>query len=128
MADLANKTLIRLSKSCLSDAEKQAVMGVLDREYLGMGAEVQQFEEELLDFFGKIVLIPQADPGYDWLFGHKIAGLITKYGAAEYAKRKAWELSRVALEEFNVIFGKLPDCNEKSWLRDLTEYMVTRDW
>jgi len=25
-----------LSKSCLSDAEKQAVMGVLDREYLGI--------------------------------------------------------------------------------------------
>ena len=58
----------------------------------------------------------------------EVLSLITKYGAAEYAKRKAWELSRVALEEFNVIFGKLPDCNEKSWLRDLTEYMVTRDW
>ena len=36
--------LIRLSKSCLSDAEKRAVMGVLDREFLGMGAEVQLFE------------------------------------------------------------------------------------
>lgn len=31
---------------------------------------------------GKIVLIPQADPGYDWLFGHGIAGLITQYGGA----------------------------------------------
>lgn len=31
---------------------------------------------------GKIVLIPQADPGYDWLFGHDIAGLITQYGGA----------------------------------------------
>ncbi len=31
---------------------------------------------------GKIVLIPQADPGYDWLFGQKIAGLITMYGGA----------------------------------------------
>jgi phosphoenolpyruvate-protein kinase (PTS system EI component) len=31
---------------------------------------------------GKIVLIPQADPGYDWLFGHGIAGLITMYGGA----------------------------------------------
>lgn len=45
--------LIRLSKSCLSAAEKQAVMGVLDREFLGMGAEVQQFEEALTDFFGR---------------------------------------------------------------------------
>jgi phosphohistidine swiveling domain-containing protein len=31
---------------------------------------------------GKIVLIPQADPGYDWLFNHNIIGLITKYGGA----------------------------------------------
>lgn len=29
-----------------------------------------------------IVIIPQADPGYDWLFGQEIAGLITKYGGA----------------------------------------------
>ena len=31
---------------------------------------------------GMIVLIPQADPGYDWLFGQEIAGLITQYGGA----------------------------------------------
>lgn len=31
---------------------------------------------------GKIVLIPQADPGFDWLFGHDIGGLITLYGGA----------------------------------------------
>lgn len=31
---------------------------------------------------GKIALIPQADPGYDWLFGQDIKGLITKYGGA----------------------------------------------
>lgn len=31
---------------------------------------------------GRIVLIPQADPGYDWLFGQGIAGLVTLYGGA----------------------------------------------
>ena len=31
---------------------------------------------------GLIVLIPQADPGFDWLFGHSIAGLVTMYGGA----------------------------------------------
>jgi choline kinase/phosphohistidine swiveling domain-containing protein len=31
---------------------------------------------------GKVVMIPQADPGYDWLFEHKIVGLITMYGGA----------------------------------------------
>ncbi|KOR36671.1 aminotransferase [Planktothricoides sp. SR001] len=46
---------IRLSKSCLTDAEKQAVMAVLDREFLGMGEEVKLFEEELSTFFGRPV-------------------------------------------------------------------------
>jgi dTDP-4-amino-4,6-dideoxygalactose transaminase len=45
--------LIRLSKSCLGSAEKHAVMDVLDREYLGMGAEVKQFEQALTEFFGR---------------------------------------------------------------------------
>jgi len=45
--------VIRLSKSSIGEAEKLAVMGVLDREFLGMGGEVQQFEEELTKFFGR---------------------------------------------------------------------------
>ena len=28
----------------------------------------------------KIIIIENADPGYDWIFNHKIKGLITKYG------------------------------------------------
>jgi len=31
---------------------------------------------------GKIVVIPRADPGYDWLFAHGIGGLVTQYGGA----------------------------------------------
>ena len=34
------------------------------------------------DLRGQIVVISQADPGYDWLIGRGIAGLITKYGGA----------------------------------------------
>lgn len=30
----------------------------------------------------KIVVIPNADPGFDWIFSHNIAGLITQYGGA----------------------------------------------
>lgn len=45
--------LIRLSKSVIGEAEKQAVMGVLDREYLGMGSEVQEFENMLSQFFDR---------------------------------------------------------------------------
>lgn len=32
------------------------------------------------DLTDAIVMIPSADPGYDWIFSHKIAGLVTKYG------------------------------------------------
>ena len=28
----------------------------------------------------KIIVIENADPGYDWIFNYKIKGLITKYG------------------------------------------------
>lgn len=48
--------IIRLSKSVIGNAEKKAVMGVLDREYLGMGKEVQDFENELHDFLGRPVV------------------------------------------------------------------------
>jgi phosphoenolpyruvate-protein kinase (PTS system EI component) len=31
---------------------------------------------------GTIVLIENADPGFDWIFSHEIAALVTKYGGA----------------------------------------------
>ncbi len=34
------------------------------------------------DVDGHIVLIESADPGFDWIFSHDIAGLITKFGGA----------------------------------------------
>ncbi len=45
--------VIRLSKSVIGEAEKRAVMGVLDREYLGMGKEVLEFENLLSQFFSR---------------------------------------------------------------------------
>ncbi len=33
-----------------------------------------------IDLAGKIVVVPNADPGFDWLFSRDIAGLITMYG------------------------------------------------
>ena len=35
-----------------------------------------------LDLKGTIVFIESADPGFDWIFAHPIAGLVTKYGGA----------------------------------------------
>lgn len=34
------------------------------------------------EIMGKIIAIPNADPGFDWVFSHGIAGLITQYGGA----------------------------------------------
>ncbi len=42
----------------------------------------QQPDGSIIELAGQIVLIPQADPGYDWLFGQGIAGLVTLYGGA----------------------------------------------
>lgn len=46
------------------------------------GVIVRLGEESWGDLSQKIVLIPQADPGYDWVFSQNIAGLITQYGGA----------------------------------------------
>ena len=47
------KRIIRLSKSCLGNKEKKAVLDVLDKEYLGMGEEVKKFETALSSFFNR---------------------------------------------------------------------------
>lgn len=36
--------------------------------------------EDIADVAGKIVVLPKADPGYDWIFANGIKGFITKYG------------------------------------------------
>lgn len=50
---------------------------------LAESIDLKSASNEVVDSLdGKIVLIPQADPGYDWLFGYGIVGLITMYGGA----------------------------------------------
>lgn len=41
----------------------------------------QPVEDDTL-YDGKIIVIENADPGYDWIFSYPIAGLITKFGGA----------------------------------------------
>ena len=31
---------------------------------------------------GRILFIPSADPGFDWIFTHRIAGFVTQYGGS----------------------------------------------
>ena len=51
-----------------------------------VSAETYVFNSDTMatdvDITHKIICIPQADPGFDWVFGHKIKGLITMYGGA----------------------------------------------
>ena len=37
-------------------------------------------EQNISKISGRIILIENADPGFDWIFNYKIKGLITKYG------------------------------------------------
>jgi dTDP-4-amino-4,6-dideoxygalactose transaminase len=53
LVSLSSNALIRLSKSFLKEKEKQAVLRVLDRGFLGMGGEVQLFEKKLSEFLGR---------------------------------------------------------------------------
>jgi len=53
---IKKNSLIRLSKSCIGNEEKNAVLQVLDREYLGMGNDVLKFENQLTSFFNREAL------------------------------------------------------------------------
>ena len=44
--------------------------------------ELAVLKDEKKDILDKIVVIENADPGFDWIFSHRIKGLITKYGGA----------------------------------------------
>ena len=50
------KKIIRLSKSCLTQKEKKLCKKILDKEFLGMGPEVKNFENELKVFFKRDVV------------------------------------------------------------------------
>lgn len=51
-----SKKLIKLSKSCISEKEKLAVLEVLESEYLGMGEYVKIFEEKLSEYLSNNVI------------------------------------------------------------------------
>ena len=51
-----------------------------DKNTIGDIIFYKQMEQK--DFSNKIIFIENADPGYDWLFGLGISGLVTKYGGA----------------------------------------------
>lgn len=49
---------------------------------LNVSGELVVLESPTQDFSGKIVLIENADPGFDWIFTRGISGMITAWGGA----------------------------------------------
>jgi glutamine kinase len=75
---------IILDKSDLWYFERSSRKGnyVTNKKVIGNIVTVTNSIDQNLNIAGKIVVIPQADPGFDWMFGYEIKGLITKYGGA----------------------------------------------
>jgi phosphohistidine swiveling domain-containing protein len=64
---------------------------------LNKAVGVVRFEDDP-DLEGSVLMIPSADPGYDWIFSRNIAGFITKYGGANsHMAIRAGELSLPAI-------------------------------
>ena len=53
---------------------------VTSKSVTAPGHVLTQMDGSAID--DRIVLIESADPGFDWIFSHRVLGLITKYGGA----------------------------------------------
>ena len=96
--------MIRLSKSCIGELEKQAVSRVLDKEYLGMGEEVQLFETELASLLERpVVCVSSGTAGISY-HGQKLSpgvGVIPKMNKrCEHANGTTTTGKKVAQVDF----------------------------
>jgi phosphohistidine swiveling domain-containing protein len=55
---------------------------ISDQVVRGRCMSLTAYDEVPANMAGAIVLIENADPGFDWIFTHGIGGLVTKYGGA----------------------------------------------
>ncbi|MCF2948115.1 hypothetical protein L0668_08360 [Paraglaciecola aquimarina] len=68
-----------------SNQVKQFTRPKSEPNYITLGStsgSVIDIEQDKSKFQGNILMIPNADPGFDWIFLHKISGFITMYGGA----------------------------------------------
>lgn len=65
-------TAFRYAKSAANFVTQQSTTATL--------LPITQQISEKSDIAGHIIIVPQADPGFDWIFAYDIAGLITQYG------------------------------------------------
>ena len=83
---------------------------------------LKHFDEAVIDLNDKIVLIENADPGYDWIFTKNPSGLITKYGGvashmsircAEIGLPAAIGCGEILFEKLFISSKILLDCENK---------------
>ncbi|MBI4665270.1 MAG: pyruvate, phosphate dikinase [Nitrospinae bacterium] len=55
---------------------------ITEKRVSGPVALIEKIPEDTRNIAGKIALVKNADPGYDWIFTRRIKGLVTKYGGA----------------------------------------------
>lgn len=54
----------------------------ITRERVEAEVVVVSSSDEDVELEGKVVVVENADPGFDWIFTHDLKGLVTKYGGA----------------------------------------------
>ena len=88
------------------------------KKVIGQLEKIEKNSNKKINFSNKIVVIENADPGYDWIFTNNPSGLITKYGgvASHMAIRCAELGLPAAIGVGEIIFQKIE--NAKTILLD----------
>jgi len=76
-------------------------------------AEITRLNEVALEVEGRIVMLENGDPGYDWIFTRNPAGLITKYGGvASHMSIRCAEFGIPAAIGCGVLYNQLKHAKE----------------
>ena len=98
---------------------------ITDKKITGNIINFENFKGNIGSQRGKILLLQNADPGYDWIFTKKLGGLITKYGGvashmsircSETGLPAAIGCGEVIFEKLKLASKVLLDCKNKEIL------------
>ena len=98
---------------------------ITDKKITGNIINFENFKGNICSQRGKILLLQNADPGYDWIFTKKLGGLITKYGGvashmsircSETGLPAAIGCGEVIFEKLKLASKVLLDCKNKEIL------------
>tara|TARA_B100001079_G_scaffold113672_1_gene97779 strand:- start:479 stop:1531 length:1053 start_codon:yes stop_codon:yes gene_type:complete len=98
---------------------------ITDKKITGNIINFENFKGNIGSQRGKILLLQNADPGYDWIFTKKLGGLVTKYGGvashmsircSETGLPAAIGCGEVIFEKLKLASKVLLDCKNKEIL------------